>query len=305
MDFNETENNEVVILNDIFKKLNSFFVFALEWVYPLRDLFEKRPDDGKEVLNNSFRWLIESEDYRTLVDFNTIAELNSEEDNAAKYYDTRRIRTLIAARYCHFRDFESQQGYTRYLLELVHNVTWRVDLARTLFELIELDGFHQYFERDLLDLKMPSGREEDNEKYRIDELVVMLMNLTLEMVTSEIKGLSKDFTPKEYERWVITSAARRNKEKDDSILPTLKSDRFSLKQQMIAMDRLGFMNSTVWNNVGNQKKAKILSQLLGRNEQDIRAMLTYWGVKKTEDRYNTTKENDIKKVDDFLHVNLT
>ncbi|MBD2699845.1 hypothetical protein IC229_04305 [Spirosoma sp. BT702] len=299
MDFKEMETDEVVILNDITMKLNSFFVFALEWIFPLRELFNVRPEDGKTVLNESFRYLIDSDHYKAIAEFNTIGEEKSGN------YDTRTIRTLIAKRYCYFRDFESQQGYTRYLLDLVHGITWRTDLAQSLFKSIEIDGFHQYFENDHLELLIPSGQEEDNERYRVDELVIMLISQTVEMITSEIESLSRRFTPKEYEKWKNAPELYKDTGENAGIEAIIKSERFSLKQQMIALDKLGFKDAAVWQNIGTQKKAKILSQLLGRNEQDIRAILTYWGVKKTEDRYNTSKEDDIKKVDDFLRANLT
>jgi hypothetical protein len=273
--------------------LNSFFTAGLEYLFPLPEVFEQRPEDAKKLLNLIFRGLIDSDSYKFIVGFNLIY------DNP----DIRQLPRLISQRYCHFRDFESQESYSRYLLSYLDNLNWRTDLTIKLFSDIETVGFYRLFDDDLIE---QPGMEVEGEQEikRADELVIEQIELAMEGITSIIHQYAEIFTPKVFEKWQKTSKSPKNAQMS-RFENLLKSERFTLKQQLITLDRLDFKDSPIWAEIGNEKKARILSQLLNRNEQDIRAMLTYWGLSKgVEDRYNTTKAEDIDKVNNLLKNNL-
>jgi hypothetical protein len=289
----EADLDDVILLEKLSVNLNAFFTVSLEYLFPLPEVFDQRPEDAKKLVNLFFRGLMKSGAYKFIFGFNDTY------DNP----DIRQLPRLISQRYCHFRDFDSQEAYSRYLLSYLENLTWRTDLAVKLYSTIETAGFYHLLDKDFLE-QQGHEIEGEYEIKRADELVIEQINLAMDSITGTIHSYAEIFTPKIFEKWQKSSTHPKNSQLA-SYEKLIKSERFTLKQQLIILDKLGLKNMPIWAGIGNEKKARILSQLLNRNEQDIRAMLTYWGLSKgVEERYNTTKAEDIKKVDNFLKVNL-
>lgn len=80
-----------------------------------------------------------------------------------------------------------------------------------------------------------------------------------------------------------------------------KGSQLTTKQQLILLDKLGF--PSILNKQTTQHQAAILAQLLYRNEQEIRTMLTYWGNVNAPKDYNCTFSDDLAKVIDLLDDN--
>lgn len=78
------------------------------------------------------------------------------------------------------------------------------------------------------------------------------------------------------------------------------SPKLTHKQQMVLLDKLGFLDHPVFKELTQEKKAMIIGNLLNRNIQDTRALLTFYhGKSNTDKHYSKTPEN-IKAVESLL-----
>lgn len=300
-------------LNDLENLIDHYFPsYELE-NHIIDNLFVDPDPSGKqrtteEVLKTIFDLIVSSESCRYIDSF-----LSNE--NLINYGTLDRN---IKSRYLSFRETEPQNGYSRFLLRELKDVMFHAGMCEYSLGTIESKGIHHFFGDNLMKYKA---------NYRVDEL----LKSNLRMLSRNLSGMVEDailtFTPKEFniaygdeynwmhddEYYFINGRTDRSGKVENTFMNETKNmtetknkyERFSLKQQLIILDKLGFKEADVWSVLAKEKKAKILSKLLNRNEQDIRAMLTYWGITDAQNRYNTSNVEDNKKVSDFLQVNLT
>ena len=80
---------------------------------------------------------------------------------------------------------------------------------------------------------------------------------------------------------------QRNINKKGKTSPTL-----SHKQQIVLLDKLGFLNAPIFKEITLGEKAEILGNLLNRNIQETRELLTYLNDPKgTHEKFSNTLEN--------------
>ncbi len=73
------------------------------------------------------------------------------------------------------------------------------------------------------------------------------------------------------------------------------------KQQIVLLDKLGFLDAPIFAELTNEKKAAILGNLLNRNIQDTRKILTYYYGKIEKDHPQT--HDNIEAVNVLLKIN--
>ena len=77
------------------------------------------------------------------------------------------------------------------------------------------------------------------------------------------------------------------------------TNQLSVNQAIILLDRLGFFSSATIENLPNTKKAKLISQMLGKNEKNIKTAIEKLETKPS--KLNPNYQNDIDKVERILN----
>lgn len=98
-----------------------------------------------------------------------------------------------------------------------------------------------------------------------------------------------------------------DEEDEDQKTPKTKNSKTSSnlthKQQMVLLDQLDFLNATIFKELTIEGKAVILGNLLNRNIQETRELLTYYNDPKgTHKKFSNTTENN-KEVTIMLEQN--
>jgi hypothetical protein len=114
-----------------------------------------------------------------------------------------------------------------------------------------------------------------------------------------ISGLNDVFNPR-FKKDIIDLIDQMIRE--DKRKAGKKSEETSIKQQMLILHYLGVIPKI---NLENTKKARLLSKLLNRHEQNIRSCLTYIDAKRIEESDIKTKDNleAVRKI--FEELSLT
>ena len=83
----------------------------------------------------------------------------------------------------------------------------------------------------------------------------------------------------------------------DNTSETENANQLSINQAIILLDKLGVFNDKSLENVSNVKKAKLISQLLGKNEKNIKT-----AIEKLELKPNDVKPNYQKDIDKIERI---
>ena len=76
------------------------------------------------------------------------------------------------------------------------------------------------------------------------------------------------------------------------------ANQLSVNQAIILLDKLGVFNDKALENLSNVKKAKLISQLIGKNEKNIKTAIQKLELKPSEITPNYQK--DIDKIERIL-----
>lgn len=80
---------------------------------------------------------------------------------------------------------------------------------------------------------------------------------------------------------------------------TENPNRLSVNQAVIFLDKLGVFNTTMFENVSNVKKAKLVSQLLGRNDKNIKTAIEKLELKQKD--ITNGYQKDLDKIQQLLN----
>lgn len=86
---------------------------------------------------------------------------------------------------------------------------------------------------------------------------------------------------------------------ENIIIETENTNQLSVNQAIILLDKLGVFTDKVLDNVSNVKKAKLISQLLGKNEKNIKTAIEKLELKPSEIKPNYQK--DLDKIQQLLN----
>jgi hypothetical protein len=86
--------------------------------------------------------------------------------------------------------------------------------------------------------------------------------------------------------------------KIENTTDVVNPNQLSINQAIILLDKLGVFNDKALENVSNVKKAKLISQLLGKNEKNIKTAIEKLELKPKEIKPNYQK--DIDKIERIL-----
>lgn len=82
-------------------------------------------------------------------------------------------------------------------------------------------------------------------------------------------------------------------------IETENANQLSVNQAIILLDRLGLFSSTMLENLPNTKKAKLISQLIGKNDKNIKTAIEKLELKPNEIKPN--HQRDIDKIERLLN----
>lgn len=104
-----------------------------------------------------------------------------------------------------------------------------------------------------------------------------------------------------FEESVTSKQQQSNTKQKGKTSPTL-----SHKQQMVLLNQLNFLDAPIFEKLTTEKKAEILGNLLNRNIQETRKLLTYFNDPKgTHEQFSNTPENQEVVGRLLEHNNLT
>ncbi|MFK7004262.1 hypothetical protein BWK63_07490 [Flavobacterium covae] len=86
---------------------------------------------------------------------------------------------------------------------------------------------------------------------------------------------------------------------ETNIIETENVNQLSVNQAIILLDKLGVFTDKTFENLPNTKKAKLISQLLGRNEKNIKTAIEKLELKPSE--ITTNYKKDIDKIERILN----
>ena len=85
---------------------------------------------------------------------------------------------------------------------------------------------------------------------------------------------------------------------ETNIIETENTNQLSVNQAIILLDKLGVFTDKTFENVPNTKKAKLISQLIGKNDKNIKTAIEKLELKPSEITPNYQK--DIDKIERIL-----
>jgi hypothetical protein len=86
---------------------------------------------------------------------------------------------------------------------------------------------------------------------------------------------------------------------EKNIIETENENQLSVNQAVILLDRLGLFSSSKLENLPNTKKAKLISQLIGKNDKNIKTAIEKLELKSSEIKPN--HQRDIDKIERILN----
>lgn len=86
---------------------------------------------------------------------------------------------------------------------------------------------------------------------------------------------------------------------ETNIIETETTNQLSVNQAIILLDKLGVFTDKTFENVPNTKKAKLISQLLGKNEKNIKTSIEKLELKKSE--LGAGYQRDLDKIQQLLN----
>ncbi len=143
-------------------------------------------------------------------------------------------------------------------------------------------------------------------KENIEVKQLISTSVKFEQLTVEDRALMEDIQTDFYCYAAMIEANKmidflqsKKSNSDGNIIETENANQLSVNQAVILLDKLGVFTDKAFENVPNTKKAKLISQLLGKNEKNIKTSIEKLELKKSE--LGAGYQRDLDKIQQLLN----